>query len=40
MTRSMAASEHRNGILGTDMPIGTLLSVFRQAQLEREKRNG
>ena len=30
-----------SGQLGTDMPIGTLLSVFRQAQLEkREDRNG
>jgi predicted RNA binding protein YcfA (HicA-like mRNA interferase family) len=25
-----------SGQLGTDMPIGTLHSVFRQAQLERE----
>ncbi len=25
-----------SGQLGKDMPIGTLLSVFRQAQIERE----
>jgi len=29
-----------SGQLGLDMPIGTLRSVFRQAQLEWEDRNG